>query len=129
MICVLEEHIRRQVEVYVDDLVVKSKKENQYPQHLIEVFTTLCKFRIKLNPTKCTFNVTCGKFLGYLVTRRGIEANPNQIQAIQNMKTPTTQKEMQKLAGGLAALFRFISHSTYQCKPIFTLLKKKKNVK
>ena len=95
---------------------------------MIEVFTTLRKFEIKLNSTKCTFNETNGKFLGHLVIKRGIEANPDQILAIQNMNMPTTQKKVQELANKLVALSLFISHLTDWCNPIFTLLKKKKNI-
>lgn len=76
---IFEKQIGNQVEVYVNDLLVKSKHASQYPQHLVELFGMLCEFRIKLNPTKCIFGVTNGKFLGYLVTKRGIEANLNQI--------------------------------------------------
>lgn len=78
------------VEIYVDDLVVKSKCAQQHPQHLAGVFTVLRDHQIKLNPTKCTFRVTNGCFLGYLVTQQGIEANLDQIHAIQEMEIPTS---------------------------------------
>lgn len=97
------------MEVYVDDLVVKSKFAQQHPQHLAKVFVVLRDHRIKLNPIKCTFGVTSGYFLGYLVTQRGIEANSDQIRVIQEMKIPTSQKEVQELIRRIIALSRFLS--------------------
>ncbi|CAL9029511.1 unnamed protein product, partial [Prunus brigantina] len=79
---------------------------------------------MKLNPSKCTFGVSSGRFLGYLVTQRGIEAHPNQIKAILNMKSPATTKEIQSLTGRVAALNRFLSRSTDKCRPFFKALKK-----
>ncbi|CAL2237723.1 unnamed protein product [Prunus armeniaca] len=79
---------------------------------------------MKLNPSKCTFVVSSGRFLGYLVTQRGIEAHPNQIKAILNMKSPATTKEIQSLTGKAAALNRFLSRSTDKCRPFFKALKK-----
>ncbi|CAL2236221.1 unnamed protein product [Prunus armeniaca] len=79
---------------------------------------------MKLNPSKCTFGVSSGRFLGYLVTQRGIEAHPNQIKAILNMKSPATTKEIQSLTGRAAALNRFLSRSTDKCRPFFKALKK-----
>lgn len=80
---------------------------------------------MQLNPAKCTFGVTSIKFLGHLITKRGIEVNPGQIQAIQNLKAPTTQKEVQELVGRLIVLSHFISRLIDRYKPIFTLLKRK----
>lgn len=80
---------------------------------------------MQLNLAKCTFGVTSRKFLRHLITKRGIEVNLDQIQAIQNMKAPTTQKEVQELVGRLIALSNFISRLTDRYKPIFTLLKRK----
>ncbi|CAL8083182.1 unnamed protein product [Prunus armeniaca] len=79
---------------------------------------------MKLNPSKCTFGVSSGRFLGYLVTQRGIEAHPRQIKAILEMKSPSTVKEIQSLTGRAAALNRFLSRSTDKCKPFFKALKK-----
>jgi len=79
---------------------------------------------VKLNIESCTFGVASGKFLGYLVTQRGIKADPDQISAILNMKSPTHVKEVQMLNGRLAPLNRFISRSTDKCRPFFQALKK-----
>ncbi|XP_062100796.1 uncharacterized protein LOC133806720 [Humulus lupulus] len=81
---------------------------------------------MKLNPTKCSFGVTAGKFLGYLVTQRGIEANPAQIESIQRIPSPTCIKEVQKLTGRIVALSRFISKSSERCHLFFNTLRKSK---
>jgi len=91
---------------------------------LEEAFTILRKYNVKLNPEKCTFGVASGNFLGYLVTQRGIEANPDQISAILEIKSLICVKEVQILNGRLAALNRFLSRSTDKCKPFFQAIKK-----
>ena len=70
------------MEVYIDDMLVKSKRSVDHIDHLKQAFEVLCKYQMKLNPTKCSFGVRAGKFLGYIVTRHGIEANPDQVKAI-----------------------------------------------
>ena len=90
---------------------------------LEECFNILRQYRMKLNPQKCSFGVSSGKFLGYIVNMRGIEANPEKIQALLNMKSPTKIKEVQSLTGKVAALSRFISKSTDKCVPFFNLLR------
>lgn len=129
MVHVFQEQLCKHVEVYVDNHLVKSNSVELYPQHLANVFNMLCRVGIKLNPTKYTFGVTRKKFLGHFITKRGIEANPNQIRAIWNMKALTTQNKVQELVGRLAALSHFISHSIDRCKPIFILLRKTKNAR
>ena len=79
---------------------------------------------MKLNPTKCAFGVSSGKFLGHLVSRRGIEANPEKIRAVINMRSPGITKEVQSLAGRVAALNRFVSWATDRCLPFFKILRK-----
>ena len=76
------DQIGRNVEVYVDDMLVKSKEENNHLDDLEETFKTLRQYRMKLNPSKCAFGVYSGKFLGFMVSQRGIEANPDKIKAI-----------------------------------------------
>ena len=71
------------MEVYINDMVVKSLQAADHMRHLEEAFTVLREYGMKLNPTKCSFRMTYGKFLGYIVTQRGIEANPGQVQAFQ----------------------------------------------
>jgi hypothetical protein len=79
---------------------------------------------MKLNPTKCAFSVSSRKFLGYMVSSRGIEANPEKIRAVLEMQSPKTTKYLQQLTGRLAAINRFISRSTDKCLPFFKILRK-----
>ena len=78
---------------------------------------------MKLNPSKCVFGVASGKFLGFMVSQRGIGANPEKVQAIINMVLPKTIKEVQKLTGRIAALNRFVFRATDKCLPFFKTLK------
>ena len=74
---------------------------------------------MRLNPSKCVFGVASGKFLGFVVSQRGIEANQEKVQAIINMASPKTVKEVQKLTGRIAALNRFVSKASDKCLPFF----------
>ena len=91
--------IGRNVEVYVDDMLVKSLDEGKHLDDLQETFNTLRRYNMKLNPSKCAFGVASGKFLGFMVSYRGIEANPEKIRAILDMKPPQNIKEVQSLTG------------------------------
>ena len=115
--------IGRNMEIYVDDMLVKSKEELTHLDDLKETFTSLKKYQMKLNLSKCVFGVASGKFLGFMVSQRGIEANPEKVQAIINMASPRTVKEVQKLTGRIAALNRFVSRATDKCLPFFKTLK------
>ncbi|XP_010490420.1 PREDICTED: uncharacterized protein LOC104768192 [Camelina sativa] len=115
------------MEVYIDDMLVKSLIAEQHVQHLTECFDILDQFEMKLNPTKCTFGVTSGEFLGYIVTERGIEANPKQIEAILGLPSPTNKREVQRLTDRIAALNRFIARSTDKCLPFYQLLRGNKD--
>ncbi|CAA0832577.1 Unknown protein, partial [Striga hermonthica] len=115
------------MEVYVDDMLVKSEQAVDHIAHLSEVFDILREYSMVLNPKKCTFGVGSGKFLGYMVSQRGIEANPAKIQAILDLAPPTSLKAVQALTGRLAALNRFISKSTDHCKSFFDAIKKTKS--
>ena len=86
--------IGRNVEVYVDDMLVKSIDEGSHLDDLQETFETLRRYKMKLNPSKCAFRVSSGKFLGFMVSQRGIEANPDKIQAILDMEPPKNIKEV-----------------------------------
>ncbi|KAL0329226.1 UNVERIFIED_CONTAM: hypothetical protein Sradi_4909300 [Sesamum radiatum] len=118
--------IRRNVEIYVDDMLVKSREAKDHITDLEETFSILRKYRLKLNPEKCVFGVQGGRFLGFMITQRGIEANPLKIKAILDMKTPTNVNEMQKLTGKVTALSRFISKAAEKSLPFFKLLRKAK---
>ena len=71
--------IGRNVPIYVDDMLVKSRKEDDHLKDLKETFNTLCSYNMKLNPSKCAFGMTAGKFLGFMMSRRGIEAKPDKL--------------------------------------------------
>ena len=116
--------IGRNVQVYMDDMLVKSRWEEDHLADLKETFDTLRSYNMKLNPGKWAFGVTTGKFLGFMVSQRGIEANPNKIQATIEMTPPRNVKEVQSLNGKIAALNRFISRATDKCLPFFRTLKK-----
>ncbi|KAM2614783.1 hypothetical protein TB2_029363 [Malus domestica] len=87
------------MEVYVDDMLVKSKHADQHITNLSETFTILKRYRMRLNPNKCAFGVGSGKFLGFMISQQGIEANPEKIKAILDMKEPITSKDIQSLTG------------------------------
>jgi hypothetical protein len=106
----------------VDDIVVWSRKEEDLSANLQETFDNLKRTRMRLNPEKCTFRVRSGKLLGYLVSQRGIEANP-EIRAMREMKPPTTTWEAQRLTGCLATVGRFISRSGEHSLAFFKALR------
>ena len=91
--------IGQNVEVYVDDMLVKSQDEKIHLDDLQETFDTLRQYNMRLNPDKCAFRVSSGKFLGFMVSHRGIEVNPDKIQEILDMKPPQNVKEVQSLIG------------------------------
>ena len=99
----------RNVEAYIDDIVVKTKDKSTLVQDLEETFSKLRKINLKLNPEKCAFGVPSGKLLGFLVSHRGIEANPDKIEAIEKIEAPKRIKDVQHLNGCITALGRFIS--------------------
>ena len=99
----------KNIEIYIDDMVVKSKMFSERLGDLQAIFEILRKYKLRLNASKCSFSMGSGKFLGYMVTHRGIEINPDQIKVINNLRSPQNPKEVQKLIGMAAALNRFIS--------------------
>ena len=116
--------IGRNVQFYVDDMLVKSLCENDHLDDLQETFNTLRSYNMKLNPSKCVFGVTAGKFLGFMVSQRGIEVNPEKVRAIMELRLPRTVKEVQSLNGKIAALNRFVSKAMDKCLPFFRTLRK-----
>jgi hypothetical protein len=108
---------------YVDDIIVKSTKQENHIVDLQESFANFRQAGLKLNPEKCVFGVKKGKFLGCLVSMKGIEANPSKIEAILQMEPPSTKKGAQRMAGRLASLNRFISRSAERNLPFFEILK------
>ena len=116
--------IGRIVEVYIDDMVIKSKKEQGHINDLKEVFKVLQRYKLCLNADKCAFGVGVSKFLGYMITYQGIEVNLDQIKAVELLKLPNNPKEVQVLTGMLAALNQFISKFANRCHPFYQLLTK-----
>ncbi|KAL0448047.1 UNVERIFIED_CONTAM: Retrovirus-related Pol polyprotein from transposon opus [Sesamum latifolium] len=114
------------MEVYVDGMLVKSKKEKDHLRDLKQAFEVMRAYGMKLNPKKCTFRVRGGKFLGYMVSERGIEANPEKIEAITRLQSPKTLKEVKKLTGKIASLSHFISRSADRSLLFFKSLGKTK---
>ena len=118
----LKKQIGKNANVYVDDIVVKSKKTKTLIDDLKETFAALNEYQIKLNPLKCAFGVPQGELLGYLLSARGIEANQEKIRAILAMKEPTDVKGVQQLAGRVVALSRFIAKLGEKALPFYKLL-------
>jgi hypothetical protein len=110
--------------VYVDDIVIKTKKADTLLDDLRQTFDNLDKYSIKLNPTKCSFGVPTGQLLGYLISERGIEANPDKIRALLTMEQPKKLKHVQQLAGRVAALSRFIGKLGEKALPFYQLLRR-----
>ena len=119
-----EPQLGKSIEVYIDDMVVKSKVVSKHVEDLRVIFDILRKHKLRLNASKCSFGVGSGKFLGYMVTHRVIEVSPDQIKAIHNLQPPQNPKEVQKLTEMIAALNRFISRSADRCRPFYLLMNK-----
>ena len=118
------QQIERNVQVYVDNMLVKSQREEDHLEDLRETFNTFRSYNMKLNLGKCAFRVTVGKFLEFMVSQKGIEANPDKIWAIIEMAPLRNAKEVQSLNSKVAALNRFVSRATNKCLPFFRTLKK-----
>ena len=103
------------MEVYIDDMLVKSTTAELHIAHLFEAFQILRNYNMKLNPAKCAFGVSTGKFLGFIVNHRGIEENPDKIKVVLDMPLPSGIKEVQRLTGRIAALSGFVSRASDKC--------------
>ena len=114
----------KNIEIYIDDMLVKSKVVSEHLEDLGGTFNVVRRHKLRLNASKCSFGVGSGKFLGYMVTHRKIEVNPDQIKAINDLKPPRNAKEVQKLTGMIAALNRFISRSANRYRPFYLLINK-----
>ena len=112
------------MEVYIEDMLVKSIKAKLHITHLAEAFQVLKSYNMKLNPPKFTFGVSAGKFLGFIVNNRGIEANPDKIKAVLDMMPPSNIKDIQRMTRRIAALSHFVSRASDRCRPLFQVLKK-----
>jgi hypothetical protein len=126
---IFHELVSKIVEIYIDDVVVKSKS---YKKHLIDLRKTMeCsrKHGLKMNPNKCAFGVSAGQFLGFLIHERGIEVGQKSISAIDNIKAPSNKKELRSLIGKINFIRRFISNMSERIQPFTPLLKLKANQK
>ena len=119
-----QKQIEASMEVYIDDLLLKSEKGELHITHLAEAFQVLKSYNMKLNPAKCAFGVSTGKFLGFIVNSRGIEENPNKIKVVLDMLPPSNIKDIQRLTGRIVALSHFVSKASDKCQPFFQVLKK-----
>ncbi|XP_042400764.1 uncharacterized protein LOC121990755 [Zingiber officinale] len=121
---VFRKQIGRNLEVYVDDILIKSLRFVALCADVEETCQKLRNYGIKLNPTKCLFGAKGGRFLGCIVTERGIEANPSKVKALQDMASPRNLKEVQRLTGRITALSRFISKSADRSLTFFKILRR-----
>ncbi|XP_014521800.1 uncharacterized protein LOC106778352 [Vigna radiata var. radiata] len=121
---VFAEQIGRCMDVYVDDMVVRSSQGTQHLQDLEEVFRQIRRYGMRLNPAKCTFGVAAGKFFGFMLTSQGIEAKPDKYGAVLEMQSPGTVKDIQRLVGRLTTLSRFIPKLAERASPILKKMKK-----
>ncbi|XP_017974534.1 PREDICTED: uncharacterized protein LOC108661595 [Theobroma cacao] len=124
MVTLFHDMMHREVEVYVDDMIVKALKTEDHATNLERLFKRLRKFQLRLNLGKCTFGVTSEKLLGFIVSEKGIKVNPDKVQAILDLPPPKTQKEVRGFLRRLNYIARFISQLTLKCDPIFKLLRK-----
>lgn len=124
MTTMFQDMMHKEIEVYVDDVIINSKQESDRARDLRKFFTRLRKYNLKLNPAKCAFGVPSGKILGFVVSRRGIELDPSKIKAIQELPPPKNKTEVMSLLGRLNYISRFIAQLALTCEPIFKLLKK-----
>ncbi|GAU40562.1 hypothetical protein TSUD_35790 [Trifolium subterraneum] len=121
---VFHNEIGDMLEVYMDDMIVKSEEEIDHTAHLKRVFDQARKFNMRFNPEKCTFGVKAGKFIGFYLTERGIEANPDICRAFFDYPTPKSKKSIQTLNGMLTSMARFVAKSAQHALPLFKLLRK-----
>ena len=119
-----KEQIRKNVEVYVDDMVVKSLSPDQHAHNLDEIFVELKKHNMRLNPKKCTFKVGGGKFLGFMLNYRWTEENPDKCEVVIAMRSPKNVNEVEKMTGKILSLSRFLPKMAKAARSIFKLLKK-----
>ncbi|CAL0323398.1 unnamed protein product [Lupinus luteus] len=129
MVTFFHDMMHKEIEIYVNDIICKSKTEGAHIDNLRHLFERLRKYHLKLNTTKCNFGVKSGRVLGFIVSQKGIEVDPDKVKAIVEMPAPRTEKEVRGFLGRLNYISRFISQLTSTCEPIFKLLRKNHAVK
>ncbi|RDX71528.1 hypothetical protein CR513_49110, partial [Mucuna pruriens] len=125
MVALFHDMMHKEIEVYVDDMIAKSKTIEQHIEDLRKLFIRLRKYKLRLNPAKCTFGVKTGKLLGFVVNEDGIKVDPDKVRAIKEMPPPRTEAEVRGFLGRVNFISRFISQLTATCGPIFKFLRKK----
>ncbi|PKI61410.1 hypothetical protein CRG98_018184 [Punica granatum] len=124
MVTLFHDMMHKEVEVYVDDMIAKSKEGKDHLVNLKRLFDRLKEYKLRLNPTKCTFGAQSGKLLGFVVSERGIEVDPDKVKAIKELPPPSTVREVRGFLGRLNYIARFIANLTDKCQPLFRLLRK-----
>ncbi|KAA3486551.1 RNA-directed DNA polymerase (Reverse transcriptase), Ribonuclease H-like protein [Gossypium australe] len=124
MVTLFHDMMLKDIEVYVDDIIAKSRIKKKHVQVLRKLFLRLRKFQLKLNPAKCTFGARLGKLLRFIGNEKRIEIDPDKVKAKQDLPLPCTQKEVRGFLGRLNYIARFISQLTKKCNLIFRLIKK-----
>jgi hypothetical protein len=125
MMTLFHDMMHKEIEVYVDDMIAKSKRGEDHVKVLKKLFKRLRKYELKLNPAKCSFGVKSGKLLGFVVSEKGIKVDPDKAKAIQSMPSPNMEKGVRGFLGRLNYITRFIAQLTTTCEPIFRLPRKK----
>jgi len=108
MVALFHDMMHKEIKVYVDDMIAKSKTEEEHLVNLRKLFKRLCKYRLRLNPTKCTFGVKSGKLLSFIMSQKGIEVDPEKVKAILKMPEPPIEKQVRGFLGRLNYIARFI---------------------
>ncbi|XP_070009984.1 uncharacterized protein [Nicotiana sylvestris] len=129
MTAIFHDMMHQEIKVYVDDVIIKSRTQDDHVRDLRKFFERLRKYDLKLNPAKCAFGVPSNKLLGFIVSRRGIEMDPTKIKSIRDLPPPRTKKDVMSLLGRLNYISRFIAQLTSTYEPIFKLLKKDAAIK
>jgi len=109
MVALFHDMMHKEIKVYVDDMIAKSRTEEEHLVNLQKLFGRLCKYRLRLNPTKCTFEVRFKKLLGFVVRQRGIEVDPHKVKVVLEMPEPRTEKQVRGFLGRLNYIARFLS--------------------
>ena len=126
---IFHDMMHKEVEVYVDDVIIKSRTQADHVRDLRKFFERLRKYNLKLNPAKCAFGVPSGKLLGFIVGQRGIKLDLSKIKSIRELPPPKTKTEVMSFLGRLNYISRFIAQLTATCEPIFKLLKRDAAIK
>ncbi|PKI74514.1 hypothetical protein CRG98_005091 [Punica granatum] len=124
MVTLFHDMMHKEIEVYVNDMIAKFKEGEDHLVNLKRLFGRLRKYKLRLNPAKCTFGVKSGKLLGFIVSEKGIEVDPDKVKAIMELPPPSTVREVRSFLGRLNYIARFIANLTDKCQPLFRLLRK-----